>query len=375
MKIGICFGGYCPLHRGHLDLIMKSKKTNDLTIVVVCGYDGDPRGDGVGLPLIKRYRIIKNFLEDELVKVVYINDTELGLDESMCDSNWIIWTQEVMRQIVEIPECKHIRWDNYIYDDYNNRHCITWYVAEGFYKEMLEKNCVFPSFVELIDRTLNPISGTKCRENPLKYWNIITAPFRAYFSHNILIAGTASEGKTTLTRDIGKYYGIPYSYEKGRDICHLKSDPEFTVKDFMYNIYEQHKYNEELISSPQNPGIFISDTDNMVTLMYANYYCKRKEFALSYNDYGILHQMTEAYRDTTKWDKIFLLKPRNIGIVDDGERYMPDSDYEIRCEFFEFLKSLYDDFGYEYEILNGNYYENYLSVRRYIDELYRKTEG
>ena len=31
MNIGICFGGYCPLHRGHLDLIMESKKKNDLT--------------------------------------------------------------------------------------------------------------------------------------------------------------------------------------------------------------------------------------------------------------------------------------------------------------------------------------------------------
>ena len=363
MNIGICFGGYCPLHRGHLDLIMKSKKLNDITYVVVCGYDGDPRGESVGLSLIKRYRIIKNFLEDELVKVVYINDTEIGLDESMSPDNWKIWTKAVAYKI------SHTHDITIKYKD------ITWYVAEEFYKEMLEGNCDFRCKVDLVDRTLNPVSGTKCRENPLKYWNIITAPFRAYFSHNILIAGTASEGKTTLTRDIGKYYGIPYSYEKGRDNCHIKTDPEFTVKDFMYNIYEQHKYNEELITSPQNPGIFISDTDNMVTLMYAYYYKNRKDFALNDDEYDVLYQMTKAYRDTTKWDKIFLLEPHDNGIVDDGERYMPDEDYQIRCDFFKFLKGLYDEFGYKYEILNGNYYENYLSVRRYIDELYRKAEG
>ena len=28
-KIGICFGGYCPLHQGHLDVIMRAKKEND----------------------------------------------------------------------------------------------------------------------------------------------------------------------------------------------------------------------------------------------------------------------------------------------------------------------------------------------------------
>ena len=226
MRVGICFGGYCPLHQGHLDVIMKAKKENDLTFVFVCGHDGDPRGMKEGLPLLKRYRIIKNFLEDDLLKVHYINDTELGLDQSMSPENWKIWTGEVLNQIIRTPNRSN---DNDIFR-------FTWYVAELFYKEMIETYCPFRCKVELLDRTLNPISGTACRENPIKYWRNITAPFRAYFSHNILIAGTASEGKTTLTRDIGKYYGIPYSYEKGRDMCHLKTDPEFTVKDFIYNI-------------------------------------------------------------------------------------------------------------------------------------------
>ena len=358
MRIGICFGGYCPLHQGHLDLIMKAKKENDLTFVIVCGHNNEERGRVEGLPLMKRYRIIKNFLEDDLLKVFYLNDDEIGLDQSMSPENWKIWIDEIFCKIYE-------DWNISIDDDF------TWYVAESFYKDMIEQNSTFNCKVELLDRTLNPISGTACRENPIKYWRNITAPFRAYFSHNILIAGTASEGKTTLTRDIGKYYGIPYSYEKGRDMCHLKTDPEFTVKDFIYNIYEQHKYNEELIASPQNPGVFISDTDNMVTLMYAHYYAKRDGFALDEEDYNVLYQMTKAYRKTTKWNKIFLIKPQPKNIVDDGERYMPDGDYEIRKEFFEFLKNLYDEFGYEYEILEGTYYENYMTVRRYIDELYR----
>ena len=29
MKVGITFGGYCPMHMGHLDLIMKAKKENE----------------------------------------------------------------------------------------------------------------------------------------------------------------------------------------------------------------------------------------------------------------------------------------------------------------------------------------------------------
>ena len=358
MKIGICFGCYSPLHQGHLDVIMKAKKENDTTFVFVCGYDGQTRGEDYNLPLLKRYRIIKNYLEDETLTVRMINDTELGIDESYSDSNWKIWSNRIFDII---STCG--------YGD-ENYYRYTWYVAEESYaKKLSEINKKWD--VCLMDRTQNPVSGTLCRTQPLKYWNKITAPFRAYFSHNILITGTASEGKTTLTQDIGKYFGIPYSYEKGRDNCHLKTDPEFNVKDFMYNIYEQHKYNEELISSPQNPGIFLSDTDNFVTLMYANAYKNRKGFGINEEEYKVLEAMTEAYIPTTKWDKIFLIKPRQKGIVNDGERYMPDSGYEIRLSFYEFLKGLYDKYGYEYEEINGTYYENFCKVRDYINNLYK----
>ena len=189
MKIGVTFGGYCPLHQGHLDVIMRAKKENDHCYVIVCGYDNDRGGDY--LPLKKRYRLIKEFLSSENVTVLMIDDTQLGLDESMSQQNWRIWLHkayELMKVGLE---------DN-----------ITWYVSEERYVLDIANNSPFclDVNVELMDRTLNPISGTMCRENPLKYWDKITAPFRPYYSHNILVTGTASEGKTTLVQDIGKYF-------------------------------------------------------------------------------------------------------------------------------------------------------------------------
>ena len=355
MNIGITFGGYCPLHQGHLDLIMKAKKENDLCYVFVCGYDND-RG-GSYLSLQKRYRLIKEFLSSESVIVCKIDDTVLGLDESMSENNWRVWIEEVYRNIPNYKE-----------------HKLNWYVAEKQYSQsILNASCGVNASVYLCDRTINNVSGTKCRSNPIKYWNKITMPFRPYYSHNILITGTASEGKTTLTQDIGKYFGIPYSYEKGRDNCHLKTDPEFDIEDFIYNIYEQHKYNKELIHSPQNQGVFISDTDNFVTLMYAFAYANREGFALNKNDYSLLYNLTEVYMRQTKWDKIFLIKPKIKDIVDDGERYMPDSDYAIRYRFYVFLKRCYAAFGLEYEELSGTYYENFVAVKNYINNLYAKN--
>ena len=364
MKIGITFGGYCPLHQGHLDLIMQAKKENDITFVFVCGYDNEPRANEINLDLNKRFNLIKNFLESDVLKVIKVNDTELGIDESMCPKNWEIWTKAVYQKMFSF--C----YENYRYilqeDD------ITCYVAEPSYKEDLQNYSYFKSNIKLINRD-NPISGTMIRKNPLKHWNKIAQPFRYYFSHNILIAGTASEGKSTLVQDISKYFNLPYCYEKGRDNCKTKTDKEFTFGDFMYNVYEQQKACEEKIHSLENPGVFISDTDNIVTLMYAKAYSERPDFSISKEDYNALYETAKAYAKKTTWNKIFLLPPKEKPIVDDGERYMPDSDYEIRKKFFKILTDLYDEFGYEYEILEGNYYENYLKVRDYIKNLYKEN--
>ena len=100
MKVGITFGGYCPMHMGHLDLIMKAKKDNDICYVVVCGYDGEERGEKIGLTLNRRYSLVKQmFKDDEQIKVLKVNDTELGIDESMSESNWDIWLDYVQQKI------------------------------------------------------------------------------------------------------------------------------------------------------------------------------------------------------------------------------------------------------------------------------------
>jgi nicotinamide riboside kinase len=103
--------------------------------------------------------------------------------------------------------------------------------------------------------------------------------------------------------------------------------------------------------------------------MYAAAYKDRPGFSISKEDYDALFSVAKQYAPTIKWNKIFLVKPRRKPIVDDGERYMPDSDYEIRLEFYNNLKSLYTLFGYKFEEIDGNYYENFCKVRDYIHSI------
>ena len=370
MKVGITFGGYCPMHQGHLDLIMQAKKENDICYVIVCGYDNEPRADEIGLTLNRRFSLVKQmFKDDEQIRVLQVNDTKLGIDESMSDSNWDIWLSYIARQINNMEVILNTKgYINY-----------TWYVGEKSYVDALEKRkydkFTFAGWniidnVVYVERTINPISATMIRENPIKHWNKIAWAFRPYFSTNILITGTASEGKSTLTKDIATYFGIPYSEEYGRTYMEFygKSDTDLTINDFQEFLIEQRRDTKSKIESPGNNGIVISDTDNLVTLMYAQAYVEDNNIDLTKEDYKTLEALAWNIKRGIQWDKIFLLPPKNK-FVDDGCRYMEQSSMEERTKNYNKLVNLLKQFGWwdKVEIINGDYLENFESDKNYIN--------
>lgn len=369
MKIGITFGGYCPMHQGHLDLIMRAKKENDVCFVVVCGYNNEPRADEIGLTLNRRFSLVKQmFKDDKQVKVIMVNDTELGIDESMSESNWDIWLFDVQFKMDSYIE--------YYYQIFSNLE-FNWYVGEETYVDALNSritNGTVRDFwidnVVYVERDNNPISATMIRENPIKYWNKIAWPFRQYFSTNILITGTASEGKSTLTRDIATYFGIPYSEEYGRTYMayYGKADTDLTVTDFQEFLIEQRRDTKAKIESAGNHGIVISDTDNMVTLMYAKAYAEDPNIDLTEEDYNTLEQLAWNIKRGIQWDKIFLLPPKNK-FVDDGTRYMVQSTIDERMKNYEKLVALIKKFGWwdKVEVLDYDFLGNFNRVKEYIE--------
>ena len=371
MKVGICFGGYCPMHQGHLDVIMRTKKENDVCFVVVCGYDNEPRSWEINLNLDERHNLVKNFfINDEQIIVLKINDTELGIDESMSDHNWTVWQNKVKELIFgnehwRGPYIKYQKIDEITSD-------ITWYVAEPFYKTSIERNNVMNGKVILIDK-LNPVSGTLIRNNPIKYWNKITKPFKPYLCKNILIIGTASEGKSTLVRDISNYFDIPHAWEYGRGYMedrHMQ-DTDLTVYDFKEFLKGQISICNNFRSQSKN-GIFISDTDNCVTLMYANAYSSNHEMQINEDDYKVLYNEAKRLHKNSKfkWDHIFVFPPSK-NFVDDGSRYMGQASMEERNKNFEILQKLVQEFYPDVSktYLNGSFLQNFNEVKNYINSL------
>lgn len=361
-SIGVVFGSFAPLHQGHLDLIMRAKKENDGgALVIVCGYDGDKGGEK--MPLKRRYRYVREFFaDDDLVAVYSIDDSELGL--AAYPEGWDGWMKEFKRIFQKAVKT----------EDYDER---IWYVGdENYYEDLTNK---FHEKVVLVDRKAkNPICATMIRENPIKYWDKITFPFKRIFSHNILICGTASEGKSTLTTDLGKYFNAPYSYEWPRvymdESC--VSDWELDSGDYIAFLEGQYNLNKKLINSPTNRGLFFADSDSMVTKMYAEYYAKDETCALTLEEYEKIAVTADEITRKCKWDKIFLIAPHGI-FVDDHTRFMKHSGMEERKELFDILVRNIKESGNwdKVTILTGNYYENFISVVDYVNEMIEKGSG
>lgn len=365
MKIGVVFGSFAPLHQGHLDLIMRAKKENDGgCIVIVCGYDGD-KGEPL-MPHHKRYRYVREFFaDDDLVAVYAINDTESMREQY--PNGWESWMKEFNDIWNKAVVDYDVEWERFEPER-------VWYVGdENYYNDLVN---MWHEEAVLVDRIAdNPISATMIRQNPIKHWDKIATPFRRIFSHNILITGTASEGKSTLVTDLGKYFNAPHSWEWPRDYMEESgvSDWELDGADFIAFLEGQYNLNKKLINSPANHGVFFADSDATTTRMYAEMYAKDDKFAITQEEFDKVAVVADELTRKSRWDKIFLIAPHGV-FVDDHTRYMGHSEMEERQQLFDILCEAVKRTGNwdKVTILDGTYYENFMAVVNYVKEVMNK---
>lgn len=354
--LGVFFGTFAPCHSGHFQNIMQAKKETDACLVVVSGYDGD-RGDLIDLGLMKRFRYMRElFADDENVYVAMLDEN--GIPNY--PNGWSPWLDK-LDGIIENTTIK-------------KPSNITWYVGEAEYKE--ELNARKPNdMVRFLDRTTLPISATMIRENPFKYWDYITRPFRRHFSTNILVMGTASGGKTTLVKDIARSFNSPFTDEYARRYQEESNvrDEELTVSDFQYLASGQFDNNSKTITSPSNNGLFFADTNVTVTQCYSETY-------LSEEEHQSLMPLYQMLAGREKWDLILVIPPVTK-YVNDNFRDMTHAENQFRWDMHERMLKIVDEYGwsdkvrmldadFEKESLydNQGFYARYVQARNIVKE-------
>ena len=163
MRIGITFGCFIPLHKGHMAMISKSRVLDDITIIAVCGYDEDRGHDFI--PFKDRYNLIKKIYQnDPKTIIIKIDDKKLGLDGTFTLKNWELWCNELFQNAGFNP---------------NDNNEYIWYTGEQSYIDKISKLYNNHSF-ELLNRSIVPISGTIIRKNPNLYKSMINPVFYEY---------------------------------------------------------------------------------------------------------------------------------------------------------------------------------------------------
>lgn len=371
--IGVVFGSFAPLHKGHLDLIYKAKKEQaGGCLIVVCGSDNDKGWPKMTLK--ERYQMVRQYFQrDPLVAVYALDDTELGIECDSCDSsewNWGSWLEALVSQVIAenkrdlVPHAEETM-------SFLKQH-ITFYTGEETYSRDIEK---LGWKTSVLDRELNTLTGTQIRENPILHWDEMAWTYHRKFCHNILITGTASEGKTTLVEDIGRYFNIPYSYEWPKDYVEkfMVGDWELDARDFLTFLVGQYNHNRDMLECQHNSGVFISDTDSIVTKMYAKRYALDPAMALTMQEYeSIIAPAADAFIKKSRWDKIFVLVPHGE-FVDDHVRYLGHSSIEERIGLFHMMMEEIKNAGLsdKVEFLTGSYLDNFSRVKQYIEETLR----
>lgn len=350
-KLGIVFGTFAPMHTGHVDLITKAKRENDRVLVIVSGTNTErDRGTKVGLHLDRRFRYVREvFNGDELVTVKKLDEEHMPA----YPNGWEEWLIELEHLIEDLEPTK-----------------LNFYVGEAEYKTRLEEYFSISSKVTLVERSAIPVSATKIRNNPYEYWRYITKPFRRHFTKNVLVAGSASGGKTTLVKDLARIFNAPYSLEYARqyEIENNVTDEELVGYDYVHFMAGQYEQTSKIIDNGSHTGLVFADTNSTVTKAYYDYY----EKDAPESERQLMEHLYEATVYREKWDLILFIMPRGK-YVDDGFRDMTMADQNIRDEFSNHMLNLFERFGDKIVILDSDnaehfYIENYEKAKATIKE-------
>ena len=339
---GVYFGRFCPPHRGHLYQIIEASTRCEKLVVVIS--DNRLQTETIcreaGLPVIT-YQLRKQWLSQQVQDIAHIEVRVLDeTDIAEYPDGWPQWAQRMSEVVPEGIDA--------------------FFVGDRDYDAPLQR--YFPgSAIELFDpaRSRYPISATEIRRDILNNWHYILGPARPFFAKKVLIAGTESCGKTTLTKCLAKLYNTSWSEEVGRYYAEsfLGGDESiYTDEDFSRMAYLQAEQDYHALRTANKVCFF--DTDAVVTNYYSELYM------------GHRNKLVEAFISPSRYDVLLFLTP-DVKWVDDGQRL--NGSQERREQLNSRMIDMYREFGFEDKIvlITGDYSQRLAQAIAIVDDLLR----
>lgn len=334
---GLIIGKYLPMHMGHVNAILKaSYMCDELYVVVIYNEEIDRqiclRGNiNYIVPEIRARWITQLTKDMSNVKIIKIEEEIMDNGKLDFPGN----TDKIFKKIGK-------RIDRLFHTDLN------------YFNQITTK---FPNIDILIDQydlKKFSISSTQIRKEGIyNHWDELPSIVRPYFVKKVVIVGTESSGKSTLTKHLSKLYNTNYVEEFGRLLCEDMGgyDGIFTPDLFPIIAYG-HKMSEFKQINYSNKILFI-DTEIVVTQYFSE--------LLSGKD-----PILDIIAENNYYDLWLYLEP-DIEWIADGLRTYGTADE--RQDNNIKLKKMLDERNIDYHVISGSYYERISKAVKLVDEL------
>ena len=205
------------------------------------------------------------------------------------------------------------------------------------------------------DRICAPVSGTAIRRSPWRFWEMIAAPARPWFTRTVVLHGPESTGKSTLAAKLAARLGGACVPEFGRAWCEL-----YGVDCSAQDLIDIAAGQTAAIAAARNTarGLVFSDTDAVLTEVWSQMMLGR----------SVLDPAPALQGD------LYLLTDIDQPWVDDGTRVYGDP--VDRARFMALSIEALERRGADYVRLSGDWTEREETAAQAVrDRFAQLTEG
>lgn len=320
------FGKFLPFHKGHEAMIRFALTQCDYVSVLVCCSDKET----VSCDIRKNW-IEKTFEKENCVEVISYEYKEDELPNTSVTSEAVsaIWAT-VFKEL--FPQHSRL-------------------ITSEPYGALVASFMHIEHIPFDIDKELVPVSATSIRNDLFGYWHYLPDSVKPFYAVKVVLLGTESTGKTTLTKKLADYFKCNAVTEAARDI--VDDSKDFAFEDLYTVAHEHAKRIDETITG--NSPLIIIDTDIHITKSYAQFIFK-KQLPVSKN---IM---------LTNKANLYLYLNNDVEYIQDGTRLNEDD----RNALDEHHRKILRDHNTSIMEISGDWEQRFTAAVQYISNNIKK---
>jgi HTH-type transcriptional repressor of NAD biosynthesis genes len=328
MTKAFVFGKFLPFHKGHEAMINYALSKCDFLTVLICCSDKENIPDTVRSSWVQK--TFENEKKVEVRTLTYL-ESELPNTSETSESVSKIWA-DIFKNV--LPDYSLLITS----EEYGH------FVAAF----MNIKHMAFD-----IPKKLFPVSATAVRNDVFANWKYLPDSVKPDFAIKVVILGTESTGKSTLTEKLSKHFNCSLVLEAAREI--IANSNNFSFDD-LHLVASEHSKRIDKTILADSPLVII-DTDIHTTKSYSRFTFE-KELEISADIYN------------TNRANIYLYLNNDVEYLQDGTRLSEAERNLLDLSHRQVLK----DHNIDIIEINGDWDERFEKAVEQVNKLIATNE-